>query len=432
MGRTPCYNEAGLKKGAWTADEDHKLIAYIQEHGEGGWRTLPQKAGLQRCGKSCRLRWANYLRPDIRRGKFSTEEEQKIIQLHASLGNRWSAIARHLPKRTDNGIKNYWNTHLKKRLIDMGVDPITHKQIGPTSNGNSTDDIRPIQRSVSTSAKLLNKVSAKLAQIHWKDSSNGLDAIKKVLLNSTKDNNITLSGGCDGTNGDGNGGDDSDNEILASIPKVGRPISRSNSSRLINKVATKLVPSKGLDLIKERLGATTSNQSLASISVSDASIAGISSYNNIESPISISEYLEDIPTLSSKCDSYESTRNLGNVREDEVNEAFAVLLQTMSPCELEDYLGNYGGEDGGTLLTNNNLSQNEDVQVDISSAQNSNFIEQVSDMPFGGGYVSAYNYDERFNSRDYYNGEGESSGGGLDVSLNYWNDDFDLGNYAIQ
>ncbi|XWS44330.1 hypothetical protein CRYUN_Cryun15aG0036000 [Craigia yunnanensis] len=127
MGRSPCCDKVGLKKGPWTPEEDQKLLAYIEEHGHGSWRALPGKAGLQRCGKSCRLRWTNYLRPDIKRGKFSLQEEQTIIQLHALLGNRWSAIATHLPKRTDNEIKNYWNTHLKKRLAKMGIDPITHK-----------------------------------------------------------------------------------------------------------------------------------------------------------------------------------------------------------------------------------------------------------------------------------------------------------------
>ncbi|CAI9785250.1 unnamed protein product [Fraxinus pennsylvanica] len=83
--------------------------------------------GLQRCGKSCRLRWTNYLRPDIKRGNFSLQEEQTIIQLHALLGNRWSIIATCLPKRTDNEIKNYWNTRIKKRLTKMGIDPVTHK-----------------------------------------------------------------------------------------------------------------------------------------------------------------------------------------------------------------------------------------------------------------------------------------------------------------
>ncbi|XP_015876206.1 transcription factor MYB16 isoform X2 [Ziziphus jujuba] len=127
MGRSPCCDKVGLKKGPWTPEEDQKLLAYIEEHGHGSWRALPAKAGLQRCGKSCRLRWTNYLRPDIKRGKFSLQEEQTIIQLHALLGNRWSAIATHLPKRTDNEIKNYWNTHLKKRLAKMGIDPVTHK-----------------------------------------------------------------------------------------------------------------------------------------------------------------------------------------------------------------------------------------------------------------------------------------------------------------
>ncbi|KAH7515978.1 transcription factor MYB16 [Ziziphus jujuba] len=127
MGRSPCCDKVGLKKGPWTPEEDQKLLAYIEEYGHGSWRALPAKAGLQRCGKSCRLRWTNYLRPDIKRGKFSLQEEQTIIQLHALLGNRWSAIATHLPKRTDNEIKNYWNTHLKKRLMKMGIDPVTHK-----------------------------------------------------------------------------------------------------------------------------------------------------------------------------------------------------------------------------------------------------------------------------------------------------------------
>ncbi|CAH2055337.1 unnamed protein product [Thlaspi arvense] len=132
MGRSPCCDKAGLKKGPWTPEEDQKLLAYIEEHGHGSWRSLPEKAGLQRCGKSCRLRWTNYLRPDIKRGKFTVQEEQTIIQLHALLGNRWSAIATHLPKRTDNEIKNYWNTHLKKRLVKMGIDPVTHKHKNET------------------------------------------------------------------------------------------------------------------------------------------------------------------------------------------------------------------------------------------------------------------------------------------------------------
>ncbi|KAJ0082790.1 hypothetical protein Patl1_12399 [Pistacia atlantica] len=81
MGRSPCCDESGLKKGPWTPEEDQKLVKYIQKQGHGSWRALPKLA----------------------------------------------AIASHLPGRTDNEIKNFWNTHLKKKLIQMGFDPMTHR-----------------------------------------------------------------------------------------------------------------------------------------------------------------------------------------------------------------------------------------------------------------------------------------------------------------
>nr|AJT60328.1 MYBJ2 [Caragana korshinskii] len=116
MGRPPCCDKIGVKKGPWTPEEDIILVSYIQQHGPGNWRSVPTNTGLMRCSKSCRLRWTNYLRPGIKRGNFTDHEEKMIIHLQALLGNRWAAIASYLPQRTDNDIKNYWNTHLKKKL----------------------------------------------------------------------------------------------------------------------------------------------------------------------------------------------------------------------------------------------------------------------------------------------------------------------------
>ncbi|PNX75201.1 MYB-related protein 308-like protein [Trifolium pratense] len=133
MGRSPCCEKGHTNKGAWSKEEDERLIAYITAHGEGCWRSLPKAAGLLRCGKSCRLRWINYLRPDLKRGNFTQQEDQLIIKLHTLLGNKWSLIAGRLPGRTDNEIKNYWNTHLRKKLLSRGIDPATHMPLNQTS-----------------------------------------------------------------------------------------------------------------------------------------------------------------------------------------------------------------------------------------------------------------------------------------------------------
>ncbi|KAE8658038.1 Transcription repressor MYB4 [Hibiscus syriacus] len=112
---TPC-NMKEVNRGAWTAEEDKRLAQAIEIHGPKRWESIASKAGLKRCGKSCRLRWMNYLRPNIKRGDISDQEEDLILRLHKLLGNRWSLIAGRLPGRTDNQIKNYWNSHLSKKI----------------------------------------------------------------------------------------------------------------------------------------------------------------------------------------------------------------------------------------------------------------------------------------------------------------------------
>nr|CAD1820820.1 unnamed protein product [Ananas comosus var. bracteatus] len=142
MGRKACCPKEGLNRGAWTSHEDKLLSEYIMAHGLGRWRSLPADAGLNRCGKSCRLRWLNYLRPDIKRGNITQEEEDLIIRLHKLLGNRWSLIAGRLPGRTDNEIKNYWNTYLRKKVFggDGESSPKAKKRSSAKHNTESSDD----------------------------------------------------------------------------------------------------------------------------------------------------------------------------------------------------------------------------------------------------------------------------------------------------
>ncbi|XP_044480115.1 transcription factor MYB46-like [Mangifera indica] len=123
-----------LRKGLWSPEEDDKLMSYMLNNGQGCWSDVARNAGLQRCGKSCRLRWINYLRPDLKRGAFSPQEEELIIHLHSLLGNRWSQIAARLPGRTDNEIKNFWNSTIKKRLKNLSSSSTTLSPNGAGEN----------------------------------------------------------------------------------------------------------------------------------------------------------------------------------------------------------------------------------------------------------------------------------------------------------
>ncbi|XP_024390138.1 uncharacterized protein [Physcomitrium patens] len=169
-----------VRKGAWAAEEDEKLRKYVETHGTGHWRSVGKKAGLQRCGKSCRLRWTNYLRPDIRHGSFDPEEEDLIVKLHAAHGSRWSLIAAQMPGRTDNDIKNHWNTRLKKKLCDMGIDPVTHKPIA--------DLLRDLAGTMAQSTGGNNQASEEAARRCFRDS-----LVSKAVRECGKNNNPAFS-----------------------------------------------------------------------------------------------------------------------------------------------------------------------------------------------------------------------------------------------
>ncbi|KAL3629366.1 Transcription factor myb60 [Castilleja foliolosa] len=173
MGRPPCCDKIGMKKGPWTPEEDIMLVSYVQENGPANWKSVPTTTGLRRCSKSCRLRWTNYLRPGIKRGNFTDQEEKMIIQLQALLGNKWATIASYLPERTDNDIKNYWNTHLKKKLKraqNGSGDELPSNHHGSFSYASSTENI------------------ARLLKV-WANSSPESDEHSKC--SSTQDSNTT-------------------------------------------------------------------------------------------------------------------------------------------------------------------------------------------------------------------------------------------------
>ncbi|XP_038691907.1 transcription repressor MYB6-like [Tripterygium wilfordii] len=152
----PCCTKQKVKKGLWSPEEDDKLIKFITTQGHGPWSSVPKLAGLQRCGKSCRLRWINYLRPDLKRGSFSEEEEKTIIDVHRIVGNKWAQIAKHLPGRTDNEVKNFWNSCVKKKLISQGLDPKTHNLLSLNNNINTKTSSSPCNYNISIYSFLNN------------------------------------------------------------------------------------------------------------------------------------------------------------------------------------------------------------------------------------------------------------------------------------
>ncbi|CAH1415404.1 unnamed protein product [Lactuca virosa] len=186
MGRAPCCSKVGLHRGAWSNEEDKLLTEYIQTHGEGQWRSMPSKAGLLRCGKSCRLRWMNYLRPGIRRGNFTEDENDMIIRLHSIHGNRWSFIATELSGRTDNEVKNYWNSHLKRKLaLDSG-----EKQVDGSKNNKKRKNKKKTDQK-SRKVKIVEKPEETVP--HSTSSSSSLPSSQSASLALSKNDMSSAS-----------------------------------------------------------------------------------------------------------------------------------------------------------------------------------------------------------------------------------------------
>ncbi|KAG4188043.1 hypothetical protein ERO13_A08G138000v2 [Gossypium hirsutum] len=175
-----------IRKGPWKAEEDEVLINHVKKYGPREWSSIRSKGLLQRTGKSCRLRWVNKLRPNLKNGcKFTAEEERVVIELQAQFGNKWAKIATYLPGRTDNDVKNFWSSR-QKRLARILQNSGTPSSSSSSSSSKSLKLKREIPAFHDVPVFEASKLSSSMEEISYTmaqscSSSSYLDNTEAII-----------------------------------------------------------------------------------------------------------------------------------------------------------------------------------------------------------------------------------------------------------
>ncbi|XP_020693119.2 myb-related protein MYBAS2-like [Dendrobium catenatum] len=183
--------EQGTRKGPWTEQEDLQLVCYVSLFGHRRWDFIAKISGLKRTGKSCRLRWVNYLHPGLKHGRMTPEEEHLILELHSKWGNKWSQIAGRLPGRTDNEIKNYWRTHMRKMAQERKKNLLSSSSSSSSSASLSIETSTDRMENQEEVSFLLTMVEEKEQEVEVKVKGYPMDQLWNEIVNS--DSNTGLS-----------------------------------------------------------------------------------------------------------------------------------------------------------------------------------------------------------------------------------------------